>query len=106
MAKDKTYKVTLPKAHAYPQYQRAGITVLSGEDGYEGPLTAEQVKTLKADELLTVKEVKGNDKKLDEHTSIEADGQELVPEENAPATEGIAEENPDAPAEAPAEDKK
>lgn len=47
-----SYKVTLPKAFSYDQRRRAGITV-SREGGYEGDLTAEQLKAVKADPLLS-----------------------------------------------------
>jgi hypothetical protein len=96
----KTYQVTLPKNFVGPQHSRAGVSVLPGPDGYVGPLTDDQLKAIKADSLFAVKAVKGNDK-TDEHTPVVADGQELVPE---PTTEGVAEENPEAPATPPAEE--
>jgi hypothetical protein len=105
----KTYQVTLPKNFVGPQHSRAGVSVLPGPDGYVGELTDDQLKAIKADELFTVKTVgtsAGQARSTSttdraEHTPIEADGQELVPEQ--PTTEGIAEEAPDAPAEPPAE---
>lgn len=52
-----TYKVTLKdKAFPYELRRRAGIVVRKGE-GFEGELTDDQVKAIRADDQLTVKKV-------------------------------------------------
>jgi hypothetical protein len=51
---DRIYKVTLPRSFGAEQRVRAGITV-GREAGYEGPLTPEQLKAIRADKEFTVK---------------------------------------------------
>lgn len=56
----RTYRVTLPQGFPYDSRRRAGVTVTKAE-GYVGELTDDQIKEVKADPALTVKEVKADD---------------------------------------------
>lgn len=51
-----TYKVTLPFTFLADSRTRGGITI-PRDGGYEGPLDADQLKAIKADDILTVEEI-------------------------------------------------
>ena len=90
------YKVTLPREFPYEQRVRAGI-VVNKVHGYEGELTGDQLKAIKADGIFTVQKIQSEaDKKAELEAKAKAAEEAAAKEAEAK----LAEEKAAAEAEA------
>jgi len=89
----KTYRVTVTGNFPAPVRRRAGVEV-PADGGYEGELTAEQLKAIKADPCLSVSEATAPE----DNSAKQAEADQIVQDAKVKAEEFVNEANTQAAA--------